>query len=72
MSSKLVVNFYEGVISGTCIIRNLNLCMYVYICRGGTFGALIEYGVEKKISQLSTVGATMIVGIPHGVMLRLK
>ena len=40
--------------------------------RGGTFGALIEYGIEKKISQLSTIGATMIVGIPHGVMLRLK
>lgn len=40
--------------------------------RAGTFGAFIEYGIEKKITQYSTVGALMIVGVPHGVILRMK
>jgi len=38
----------------------------------GTFGALIEYGIEKKISPHSNLGATMLVGIPFGVTLRVK
>ena len=40
--------------------------------RAGTFGAIVEYGVEKKISMFSTVGATMSVGYPVGVSLRIK
>ena len=38
----------------------------------GTFGALMEYGIEKKISPHSNLGATMLVGIPFGVTLRVK
>ena len=33
---------------------------------------MIEYGVEHKVSMHSTLGATMIVGSPHGVTLRVK
>lgn len=40
--------------------------------KAGTFGAFIEYGVEKRVSQLTTFGATMAVGIPMGVTLRLR
>ena len=40
--------------------------------RAGTFGAFIEYGVEKKISDQSNVSATMVVGMPMGVNLKLK
>lgn len=38
----------------------------------GTFGAMIEYGVERRVSTHSTLGATMVVGIPVGVTLRVK
>ncbi|KAJ8871014.1 hypothetical protein PR048_027317 [Dryococelus australis] len=38
----------------------------------GTFGALLEYGAEKKVSQHSTVSASVILGVPMGVTLKLK
>ena len=33
---------------------------------------MVEYGVEKKISMFSTVGATMSIGVPLGVSLKIK
>ncbi|XP_060809673.1 dnaJ homolog subfamily C member 11 [Amyelois transitella] len=38
----------------------------------GTFGAIAEYGAEKKVSQNSSVSAAVMVGVPSGVMLKLK
>ncbi|CAN7938279.1 unnamed protein product, partial [Ixodes hexagonus] len=38
----------------------------------GTFGAVVEYGCERKISQHNTVGASMVIGIPAGITLKLK
>lgn len=38
----------------------------------GTFGAVVEYGCDKKISSRSTVGAAMVIGVPSGVTLKLK
>ncbi|XP_075540929.1 dnaJ homolog subfamily C member 11 [Dermacentor variabilis] len=38
----------------------------------GTFGAIVEYGCERKISQHNTVGATMVIGIPTGITLKLR
>lgn len=32
----------------------------------------LEYGAEKKVSQYSTVSATMTVGIPMGVSLKMR
>ena len=40
--------------------------------RAGVFGAVFEYGIERKITSFSTVGASMSVGVPTGVMVRLK
>uniref|UniRef100_T1IL79 J domain-containing protein n=1 Tax=Strigamia maritima TaxID=126957 RepID=T1IL79_STRMM len=40
--------------------------------KAGTFGVLVEYGCEKKISRHSVVGASMIVGTPAGVNLKIK
>lgn len=40
--------------------------------KAGTFGAILEYGVEEKITDHSTLGATMVVGFPVGVTVRLK
>ena len=33
---------------------------------------MIEYGVERRVSANSTLGATMVVGIPVGVTLKVK
>ncbi|CAH1647522.1 unnamed protein product [Spodoptera littoralis] len=38
----------------------------------GTFGAIAEYGAEKKVSQNSSVSAAVMLGVPSGVMLKLK
>ncbi|GAB6019049.1 hypothetical protein CHUAL_000676 [Chamberlinius hualienensis] len=38
----------------------------------GTFGLLFEYGCEKKVSQHSIVGASMGIGVPVGVTLKIK
>lgn len=38
----------------------------------GTFGAIAEYGAEKKVSQQNSVSAAVMVGVPTGVMLKLK
>lgn len=38
----------------------------------GTLGAMLEYGIEAKASQHSTIGAAMTVGTHTGVTLRLR
>ncbi|KAI0207079.1 DnaJ-like protein subfamily C member 11 [Lamellibrachia satsuma] len=40
--------------------------------RFGTFGVVLEYGCEKKVSQFSVLGATMTVGTPMGVSLKIR
>uniref|UniRef100_A0A224XKU7 Putative molecular chaperone dnaj superfamily protein n=1 Tax=Panstrongylus lignarius TaxID=156445 RepID=A0A224XKU7_9HEMI len=40
--------------------------------KAGTFGAVIEYGAEKKVSEQSTISATVSVGVPTGVILRIR
>ncbi|XP_052832966.1 dnaJ homolog subfamily C member 11 isoform X1 [Octopus bimaculoides] len=40
--------------------------------RVGVFSTILECGVEKKITEYSTLGATMLVGVPTGVTLRIK
>merc|ERR1719312_2076196 len=40
--------------------------------KAGTFGAILEYGVEERITDNSTLGATMVVGFPVGVTVRVK
>uniref|UniRef100_A0A3P8V0J6 DnaJ homolog subfamily C member 11 n=1 Tax=Cynoglossus semilaevis TaxID=244447 RepID=A0A3P8V0J6_CYNSE len=38
----------------------------------GWFGTVIEYGAERKISRHSVMSATVSVGVPQGVTLKLK
>ena len=33
---------------------------------------MIEYGVDRKITEQSTLAATVAVGIPQGVILRIR
>lgn len=38
----------------------------------GTFGVIMEYGAEKNISKYSTILAAVSVGVPTGVILKIK
>ncbi|ESO92056.1 hypothetical protein LOTGIDRAFT_217203 [Lottia gigantea] len=40
--------------------------------RIGTYGYVIEYGVEKKITKFSFLKATMVVGLPVGVVVKFR
>lgn len=40
--------------------------------KGGTFGFLAEYGAEKKVSKYSSIVATVSLGVPTGVTLKVK
>ncbi|XP_012270711.1 dnaJ homolog subfamily C member 11 [Orussus abietinus] len=40
--------------------------------KAGSFGAFIEYGAQKKVSQHSSISAAVRVGVPTGVTLRIK
>ncbi|KAI8796247.1 dnaJ subfamily C member 11 [Biomphalaria glabrata] len=40
--------------------------------RVGTLGTMVEVSIEKKITDFSHVGGTLLVGVPHGVHLKLK
>ncbi|KAG8231870.1 hypothetical protein J437_LFUL011775 [Ladona fulva] len=42
------------------------------VLRAGTFGAMVEYGVEKKVSKHSSLSAAVSVGVPNGVTLKVK
>lgn len=42
------------------------------IGRGGTFGGIVEYGVERKVSKHSSLAATVAVGMPTGVKLKIR
>ncbi|XP_004411084.1 PREDICTED: dnaJ homolog subfamily C member 11 isoform X3 [Odobenus rosmarus divergens] len=40
--------------------------------KAGFFGTVVEYGAERKISRHSVLGATVSVGVPQGVSLKVK
>uniref|UniRef100_A0A8C2EN02 DnaJ homolog subfamily C member 11 n=1 Tax=Cyprinus carpio TaxID=7962 RepID=A0A8C2EN02_CYPCA len=40
--------------------------------KSGFFGTVVEYGAETKISRHSILGATVSVGVPQGVSLKIK
>lgn len=43
-----------------------------FVYRSGIFGTVVEYGAETKISRHSVLGATVSVGVPQGVSLKIK
>ena len=47
---------------------NLKFSMF----RAGTFGAVFEYGCETRISKHSIIGASLSMGVPSGVSLKLR
>lgn len=43
-----------------------------FFSRTGWFGTVVEYGAERKISRHSVLSATVSVGVPQGVTLKIK
>lgn len=43
-----------------------------YTHRIGTFGFMCEYGAEKKVSKYSSVVASVSIGQPTGVIMKVK
>lgn len=54
--------------------KRLPCLTWVWFCRSraGFFGTIVEYGAERKISRHSILGATVSVGVPQGVTLKIK
>lgn len=48
------------------------LIFFPIVFRVGTFGAMLEYGCEKKITQFSHLGASVTVGVPVGVSVKFR
>ena len=44
----------------------------IILFRTGTFGSVFEYGCERQISDHSRLAATMSIGVPVGVILKVK
>lgn len=42
------------------------------VIKAGTFGSVVEYGCERQISEHSLLAATVRIGVPIGVMLKVK
>lgn len=40
--------------------------------RTGFFGTVVEYGAERKISSHSVLSATVSIGVPQGVSLKIR
>lgn len=57
---------------GVTLQHSNKYVFFFYNFRGGTFGFLSECGAEKKVSKYSSVSATVCVGVPSGVTLKIK
>jgi len=42
------------------------------LVKAGTFGAIVEYGLQRKISEHSALAVAMSIGVPTGVYLKIK
>nr|CAG4637676.1 EOG090X03AJ [Chydorus sphaericus] len=40
--------------------------------KAGTFGAVVEYGLERKVSEHSSLAVAMSIGVPTGITLKIK
>lgn len=40
--------------------------------RTGFFGTVVEYGAERKVSRHSVLSATVSIGVPQGVSLKIR
>uniref|UniRef100_UPI00358E9AD8 dnaJ homolog subfamily C member 11 n=1 Tax=Myxine glutinosa TaxID=7769 RepID=UPI00358E9AD8 len=77
-SSHLALTLQLGVpnsfvlLSGQYKGRDENRTRLKASLRVGVFGTVLEYGAERKISRHSILGASVSLGLPHGVHLRLR
>lgn len=64
----------RGAIKSVLIFMSSLFLSHVNVSffRAGTFGAMVEYGLERKVSEHSSLAVSMTVGVPTGVMLKIK
>lgn len=62
--TNLNLNYSRSVIDDSLRLK--------FGARFGTLGARISYGAQKQVTDHSSIGATVTVGVPHGVSLTLK
>ncbi|KAK9888854.1 hypothetical protein WA026_001075 [Henosepilachna vigintioctopunctata] len=62
--SHVTFNYTRKILS-----QELKLKLLIKI---GTFGGLVEYGAEKKVSKHSNLSFAVAVGVPTGVKLKIK
>ncbi|XP_037088730.1 dnaJ homolog subfamily C member 11-like [Pollicipes pollicipes] len=73
LSASLYVGLPHSYVTGSLLLKMPEADVKTrLVAKGGTFGFLVEYGVEKKISGLSTLGAFVSVGMPTGVAVKIK
>eukprot|EP01135_Chromosphaera_perkinsii_P009513 Nk52_evm3s1779 gene=Nk52_evmTU3s1779 len=85
MNASIVYNTENMTISGTAqlgvprtylagaIVRSVGSDARVRVNgKLGTVGIVLEYGADKKVSSLNRVAASVSVGVPVGVQLKLK
>ena len=46
--------------------------IFYHFSRYGTFGSMVAYGCERQITEHSKLTATMCIGLPVGVLLKIK
>jgi len=54
------------------IEQEFTRCCGCVMLRVSSYGALVEYGCEKKITQFSNLSASLAVNVPNGVTLKLR
>ncbi|KAJ1524774.1 hypothetical protein ONE63_009650 [Megalurothrips usitatus] len=64
VDTNLNLNYSRSFIDDSLWLR--------FSARFGTLGARLSYGAQKQVTDHSTIGATVTVGVPHGVSLSLK
>lgn len=63
------------IVCSSCLLPSFHgvcLCLCPSPFRTGWFGTVVEYGAERKISRHSVLSATVSIGVPQGVTLKIK
>ena len=53
-------------------MNQLFVSVSITTSRAGTFGCMVEYGAEHRVSKHSVVAAHVNIGVPLGVNVKLR
>uniref|UniRef100_A0A8C7Z847 DnaJ homolog subfamily C member 11 n=1 Tax=Oryzias sinensis TaxID=183150 RepID=A0A8C7Z847_9TELE len=74
MTSSLVRDTKSSHFTLALQVHKIEFCSFChnFSPRTGWFGTVVEYGAERKISRHSVLSATVSMGVPQGVTLKLR